>query len=207
MYIPKPFLNEDRESMCRLIREYPLAVLVTDGADGPCVDHVPMVVDAQGKVLRGHIARANPLARQVAEVRALAVFRGADSYISPGWYPAKAEHGKVVPTWNYAAVHAGGRLRLVEEADWLMAQLHALTEQQEEGAPAPWAVGDAPAQYIGRLAAAIIGIELSIETLEGKWKVSQNQTAETRAAVARGLRERNRGADLVMADLVCRSPE
>ncbi|WP_226864756.1 FMN-binding negative transcriptional regulator [Microbulbifer taiwanensis] len=206
MYTPKSFRNEDRKSMLRLIREYPLATLVIEGADGPEVSHVPMVLDVNGEVLRGHIARANPLARQSGSLRALAVFRGADAYISPNWYPAKAAHGKVVPTWNYVAVHVTGELRLVDEADWLMTQLQALTDQQETPSSSPWTVEDAPAQYIERLAAAIVGLELPIESLEGQWKVSQNQSGETRAAVAGGLRRRGRGADLAMAGLGAGAP-
>ena len=202
MYPPKYFQNDDTDSLFLLIRANPLAALVTSGSEGPRVDHIPMVLDADSRVLRGHIARINPLAQLGDGVPALAVFSGADSYISPNWYPAKAQHGKVVPTWNYTAVHVGGPLRLVHDPDWLMAQLHALTEQEEMGSPSPWAVEDAPAAYIDKLSAAIVGVELPVETLEGKWKVSQNQTAETRAAVVRGLRERGHGDDLAMAELV-----
>lgn len=202
MYPPKCFQNDDTDTLFQLISANPLATLVTSSGGSPRVDHVPMVLDAEDRVLRGHIARVNPLAQCADAVPALAVFSGADSYISPSWYPAKAEHGKVVPTWNYTAVHVGGPLRLVEDPTWLMEQLHALTEQQERGSPIPWAVGDAPAAYIEKLRAAIVGVELPIETLEGKWKVSQNQNAETRAAVVRGLRERGRRDDLAMAELV-----
>lgn len=202
MYPPKYFRNDSTETLFRLIRANPLAALVTSGAEGPRVDHIPMVLDAGDRVLRGHIARINPLAQSGDGARALAVFSGADSYISPGWYPAKAEHGRVVPTWNYTAVHVGGPLRLVEDPGWLMAQLRALTEQEERGFPSPWTVEDAPAAFTERLRAAIVGVELPIETLEGKWKVSQNQNTETRAAVVRGLRARNRGDDAVMATLI-----
>lgn len=202
MYPPKYFQNDDTDTLFQLICANPLATLVTSGGEGPRVDHIPMVLDADSRVLRGHIARINPLAQCGDGVPALAVFSGADSYISPGWYPAKAQHGKVVPTWNYTAVHVGGPLRLVDDPGWLMAQLRALTEQEEMDSPTPWAVGDAPAAYIEKLRAAIVGVELPIETLEGKWKVSQNQNAETRAAVVRGLRERGRRDDLAMAELV-----
>lgn len=202
MYPPKYFQNSDPEPLFRLIRANPLAALVTGGSAGPRVDHVPMVLDVDERVLCGHIARINPLAQCGDSVPALAVFSGADSYISPAWYPGKAQHGRVVPTWNYTAVHVGGSLRLVDDPDWLMAQLRALTAQQESDSPNPWAVGDAPAAYIEKLRAAIVGVELPLETLEGKWKVSQNQNAETRAAVVRGLRERSSGDDLAMAALV-----
>ncbi|WP_343057477.1 FMN-binding negative transcriptional regulator [Microbulbifer rhizosphaerae] len=130
------------------------------------------------------------------------MFCGPDSYISPSWYPEKIEHGKVVPTWNYVAVHARGSLRVVDDPHWLREQLEGLTGQQEAGAPSPWSVADAPEDFIEKLSAAIVGMELSIDTLEGKWKVSQNQRRATREGVAGGLRERAGHGDGDMAALV-----
>ena len=192
--------------MYRLIRQFPLATLVTTSSTGLCANHLPLILPvAEDDVvtLRGHIARANPLSRDLVQpLSAMAVFTGPDSYISPSWYPAKADHGKVVPTWNYTAVHAAGTLRLVDDPQWLAALLRDLTAQQEGQTAEPWSVDDAPQAFIQRLSSAIVGIELAVETLEGKWKVSQNQGADTRAAVACGLRERGHGTDVAMAELV-----
>ncbi|WP_193163138.1 FMN-binding negative transcriptional regulator [Microbulbifer hainanensis] len=206
MYLPSHFRREARPDLYRLIRQFPLATLVTTSSAGLCANHVPLllsVAEDDGVTLRGHVARANTLVRDLDQpVSAMAIFTGPDSYISPSWYPAKAEHGKVVPTWNYTAVHASGRLRLVEDPQWLAKLLDDLTAQQEGDAADPWSVDDAPQVFIQRLSSAIVGIELAVETLEGKWKVSQNQSADTRVAVADGLRERGRGADAAMAELV-----
>ncbi len=209
MYIPKSFREADIGKLHRLIRSRPLATLVVSFPSGISADHLPLCLDAGPHcpgVLCGHIARANPLADLLAEqggpIEALAIFHGASSYISPSWYPAKSEHGKVVPTWNYVTVHARGQLRLMEDGDWLRTQLEKLTEQQEAGSPAPWAVTDAPPTYIERLSRAIVGVELAIEGIEGKWKGSQNQSPETRAAILRGLRERDGEGDAEMAALM-----
>ncbi|WP_308364802.1 MULTISPECIES: FMN-binding negative transcriptional regulator [unclassified Microbulbifer] len=206
MYIPSSFRQEDMAALHQLMRDRPLATLVTSSPDGPNANHIPLQLVAEPGsrgVLRGHIARANPLAREAEEpLQALAIFCGPDSYISPSWYPEKVEHGKVVPTWNYVAVHARGSLRIVEEPHWLREQLEGLTGQKEAGAPSPWSVADAPEDFIEKLSAAIVGIELSIDTLEGKWKVSQNQRRATREGVAGGLRERAGDGDGDMAALV-----
>lgn len=206
MYIPNSFRQGDVTALHQLMRDRPLATLITGSPDGLDANHIPLqLVAAPGSrgVLRGHIARINPLAREAERpLQALAIFRGPDSYISPSWYPEKAAHGKVVPTWNYVAVHARGSLRTVEDPQWLREQLEGLTGQQEAGTPSPWAVADAPEDFIEKLSAAIVGIELTIDALEGQWKASQNKGPETRKAVARRLRERARGGDSDMAALV-----
>ncbi|PKO37441.1 MAG: transcriptional regulator [Betaproteobacteria bacterium HGW-Betaproteobacteria-6] len=191
MYLPKHFAETDVGVMHALMRAHPLATLVTQGADGLDANHIPLHLAADtgpNGTLRGHVARANPLAANTTVNREiLAIFRGPDCYISPSGYATKAEHGKVVPTWNYTAVHAYGELRLIEDADWLLAQLHALTAEHEGGLPHPWSVDDAPADYIGKMLGAVVGIEISITRLVGKWKVSQNQPAANQASLIAAL--------------------
>lgn len=192
MYIPKHFEQPDVDVLHELMRARPLATLVTLLPDGLNADHVPLhlsVGDAPLGVLRGHVARANPLWRGHAEgVEVLAVFQGADAYVTPSWYPTKRETGKAVPTWNYAVAHARGALRVIEDAAWLRAHLEALTAQQEMSFAEPWQVADAPRDYTDKLIGAVVGIEIVVTRLSGKWKVSQNQPAQNRAGVIDGLR-------------------
>lgn len=200
MYLPKHFAETDPAALHGLMRAFPLATLVTEGPDGLDANHIPLHLDASAGpngTLRGHIARANPLAANPAVNRKiLAIFKGPDSYISPSHYATKAEHGKVVPTWNYVAVHAHGDLRLIEDRDWLLGQLDTLTAEHEASQPHPWSVDDAPADYIGKMLGAIVGIEISINRLIGKWKVSQNQPAANLASLITALDGRP------MADLI-----
>ena len=186
MYIPKHFAEEDVAEMHALMRARPLATLVSHGADGLNANHIPLLL-VDGK-LQGHVARANPLwqAGNVAG-EVLVVFQGDDSYISPSGYATKAEHGKVVPTWNYAAVHAYGELRVIDDPHWIFAQISALTAANEAALPQPWAVTDAPADYIEKMLGAIVGIEIGITRLLGKWKVSQNQPAVNQASLIAAL--------------------
>ena len=176
MYLPKHFAEDDVAEMHALMRARPLATLVSHGADGLNANHIPLLL-VDGK-LQGHVARANPLwkAGNVAG-EVLVIFHGDDSYISPSGYATKAEHGKVVPTWNYVAVHAYGELRIVDDPQWIFAQISALTAANEAVLPQPWAVTDAPVDYIEKMLGAIVGIEITITRLLGKWKVSQNQPA------------------------------
>ncbi len=200
MYLPRHFEQSDPAALHALMREHPLAMLVHAGPDGLTADHVPLEFDAAAMTLRGHVARANPLWREAAGQPVLAVFRGAEAYVSPSWYPSKAEHHKVVPTWNYAVVHAHGPLRAVEDAPWLHALVARLTDHHEAPRPQPWAVADAPEDYVQQMLRAIVGIEVRVERLVGKWKVSQNRSAADRAGVAAGL------AGHPMADLVSAGP-
>lgn len=196
MYLPKHFEQNDPAALQALMREHPLAMLVHTGPDGVTADHIPLEYDPEAQTLRGHVARANPVWRQAAGQPVLVVFRGAEAYVSPSWYPSKAEHHKVVPTWNYAVVHAHGRLQAVEEAPWLHALVSRLTAHHEAPRPQPWAVGDAPEDYVQQMLRAIVGVEVRVERLVGKWKVSQNRSAADRAGVVAAL------ADHPMADLV-----
>ena len=153
--------------------------------------------------LIGHVARANPIWRTPGP--AVLVFQGPDAYVSPSWYPGKREHGKVVPTWNYAVVHARGPLRIIHDADWLRTQVESLTQRQESAFAEPWAVSDAPADYIEKMLAAIVGIELRLTSLEGKWKTSQNQPEGNRGGAAQGLQALGTDDALRMAELVTRN--
>jgi transcriptional regulator len=191
MYLPPHFAQEEIPALHGAIRAARLATLVTLGAEGMEASHVPILLDAgEGPygAIRGHIARANPQWRRVAvETPALAIFLGPDSYVSPSWYPTKQETGKVVPTWNYLAVHAYGRIEFFEDAERLRAIVTALTSLHEGKRDRPWAVTDTPADYIAAQLRGIIGFRLPIDRLEGKWKLSQNRNAADRQGVIAGL--------------------
>lgn len=205
MYQPSHFKQEDAAELHALMRAHPLAVLVSQGAEGLTADHVPLEMDASAGpdgTLRGHVARANPLWRHAANQPVLAVFRGPQAYVSPSWYPSKAETHKVVPTWNYAVVHAHGSLRVVEEAPWLHQLVSRLTEHHEHARAVPWAVSDAPHDYIEQMLRAIVGIEIPVERLVGKWKVSQNRSESDRQGVAQGLSHEAAADAQVMSTLV-----
>ncbi|HEY1742603.1 MAG TPA: FMN-binding negative transcriptional regulator [Granulicella sp.] len=191
MYIPKT--NEEKRIpvIHELMRAHPLASLVTMTASGPFASHIPMVLEADGTefgVLKGHISRANTQWRDLTpDVDALAIFAGPQHYISASWYPGKHEHGKEVPTWNYAVVHAYGPLKVIQDADWLLKHLEGLTDIHEAASPVPWKVSDAPVTYIKTMLNGIVGLELPIRRLEGKWKMSQNRTERDRRAVVEAL--------------------
>jgi transcriptional regulator len=206
VYIPK-FNEETRlDVMHALIESQPFATLVTTGSSGLIASHIPMVLNrSEGPhgTLRCHLSRANKQWRDLtSSAEALAIFSGTHHYISPNWYPEKAEGGKVVPTWNYAVVHAYGPIRLVEDPTQLLAHLNALTTQHESTFPTPWQVSDAPADYIASQMKGIIGIEIPITRIEGKWKVSQNKSERTLRAVEQGLEDLNTPEALAMRDLV-----
>ncbi len=188
MYLP-PHFREDRPEVLRqLMADFPLAALVTLGSDGLAANHVPLLYDAERGTLNGHLSRANSQWQDCRQdMDALAIFQGPQAYISPNWYPTKAEHGRAVPTWNYAVVHAHGRLSVYTEPERLREFLDRLTARHEASQPKPWAPADAPPGYIAGLLKAIVGIEIEVTRLEGKWKVSQNQPAENRAGAADGL--------------------
>ena len=187
MYLPKHFEQHDPQILHALMREHPLASLVSMHADGPTADHIPLEYDATSQTLRGHVARANPLWRDAAGLPVLAIFNGPQAYISPSWYPGKAATHKVVPTWNYTVVHAHGVLRAIEDAPWLHALVSRLTAHHETPRAAPWAVSDAPADFVEQMLRAIVGIEIPVSRLTGKWKVSQNRSEPDRHGVASGL--------------------
>ena len=191
MYIPKHFEENRVEVMHGLIRAHPLAAFVTLTLEGLDANHIPFELDPEPApfgTLRGHIARANPLWREhLAEVQALAIFQGSDAYISPSWYPSKQEHGKVVPTWNYVVVHAYGLVRIIEDRTWLRDFVQRLTNHHEAQRPTPWKVTDAPADYIEQQLGGIIGLEMPITRLVGKWKSGQNRSVADQEGVAKQL--------------------
>jgi transcriptional regulator len=206
MYIPRANEETRLAVMREMIAAHPLATLVTMGSTGLFATHLPMFLDEDGSefgVLKGHIARGNAQAHDfLPEIDALAIFAGHQHYISPNWYPGKMEHGKEVPTWNYVVVHAYGPLRVIEDEAWLMAFLNRLTDKHEAASPRPWKVGDAPADYIGAVMKGIVGVEVPIRRMEGKWKTSQNRTSADRRGVVRGLEELDTPESQAMKELV-----
>jgi transcriptional regulator len=206
MYTPAHFKEDRIDVLHQLIAHHPLGTLITMTADGLNANHIPLMVDAsRGEfgTLRGHVARSNPVWQTFqADVDALVVFQGPDAYISPSWYPGKKEHGKVVPTWNYAVVHAAGTLVIRDDAAWMRAFLNGITDHFESQKSAPWKMSDAPEDYLQTMMRMVVGIEIPIKTLTGKWKVSQNRPAADREGVAKGLVLGQSEAERKMAALV-----
>ena len=206
MYTPAPFKLEHVAAAHAVMRARPFAILITATPEGPLATHLPTVlkVDAAHPLGRVecHLARPNPQWRSAPAGEALMIFQGPEAYVRPGWYPSKAEHGKVVPTWNYVAVHAYGRLEIIDDATWLRAHVGELTRQQEAPYEAPWATSDAPESYLAAMARGIVGVALAITRVEGKAKMSQNRAGPDRAGVVRGLTHREQGEDRAVAELV-----
>ena len=208
MYQP-PHHREDRlDVLHALIRAHPLGMLISVGPDrSPEANVIPMLLDegrGEKGILKCHVARANPQWKMLADNgNVLVVFQGAQSYITPSWYQTKLETGKVVPTWNYAMVQVRGQARVHEDREWLGEQIRQLTRSQEGGREKPWAVEDAPATFIDAQIKGIVGVEIDITSIEGKWKVSQNRPVADRAGVVQGLETENATPDAAdMARLV-----
>ena len=191
MYSPPAFREDRIEVMHALIHAHPLGVLVTMGERGLTASHLPFLIEETASglgVLRAHLPRANDQLHALrAAGEALAVFQGPQAYVTPSWYPSKAEHGKVVPTWNYVAVHAWGAPRVIDDGDWVRGQVERLTAAREAGRATPWAVADAPDAYIAAQVRALVGLEIPIARIEGKWKASQNRPEADRRGVGAGL--------------------
>lgn len=204
MYTPTSFAETRIEVLCDLVRAHPLAALVHTGPDGLDANHIPMLFDARapgGGTLRGHVARANPVHRELADgARVLAIFQGPSHYISPNWYPSKHAHGKDVPTWNYMVVHAHGRIRWRNEPEWLRGLLNDLTDSQEAARADRWQVSDAPEDYIAQMKKAIVGFEIAVEQFVGKWKLSQNRSPADRLGAVAGLSGEKSEAAKVLAE-------
>lgn len=198
MYQPPHFQETRQEVLHGLVRAHPLGLLISNGAEGPIANAIPFLLDApslpnadvpKGR-LRAHLAKANPQWRLLADnpfSPVLVVFQGTDAYVTPSWYETKRETGKVVPTWNYAIVQVRGMVRVIEDQDWLAQQISDLTVSQEGGREAPWAVTDAPPAFIQSQIKGIVGLEIEITDISGKWKVSQNRPTADRVGVAEGL--------------------
>lgn len=207
MYLPPAFANQDLGALHETIRSNPLGTLVT-ASPTIVANHVPFVLHPDGGskglgMLRAHLARGNEQAGLgPAGVDALVIFLGVEHYVTPSWYETKRQTGKVVPTWNYVAVHVSGLLRVIDDPTWVSRQIETLTDRHETPRDAPWAVSDAPEAFIATQLRGIVGIEIDILDLQGKWKLSQNRNAADRQGVAEGLRRDGDPAALVMADLI-----
>lgn len=191
MYLPGHFEERRSEVLHALVQREPLGLLITHGPDGLQANPVPFLLDANAGphgTLRAHVARANPVWREAGGTDVLVVFQGPQAYVSPNWYPSKAEHGKAVPTWNYVTVQGRGRLQAIEDPRWLRSFLTTLTTVHEAASPKPWSLDDAPAEYLEKMFGAIVGLEIELAApLVGKWKVSQNRPAADRAGTVAGL--------------------
>lgn len=205
MYRPTHFIEDRLDVQIALMGQHPLAAIVRNTADGLEAEHIPLMHEAAtggpGKLI-GHVAKGNPLWRCSPTEKILAIFQGPSAYISPGWYASKRETGRVVPTWNYAVVHAHCTLTAIRDPARVLQIIAALTDRHESARELPWRVADAPAAFTRQLVDNIVGIELAIHRIHGKWKVSQNQPAANRASVVQGLLAQGGDAGVAMAQLV-----
>jgi transcriptional regulator len=208
MYVPRVLEETNLAVLHGLIRTHPLGMWVSQAGTELVGNHIPFLLDAERGphgTLVGHVARANPVCESLSTtVASLIVFRGADSYITPSWYPSKQVHGRAVPTWNYAVVHVTGMPRAIHDRDWVLQLVTRLTDSQEAGRAQPWKVSDAPAEHIDRLLKNIVGIEIPIERIVGKWKANQTSPYGDKLGVIDGLLERGDTPALEMAALVRR---
>lgn len=208
MYLPDLFREQDFETIAALIEARPFAALTRLEQGAIVADHIPFLFDPKAEVLKAHVAHANPLWRDFdPSSEALAIFTGLDHYVTPSWYATKRETGKVVPTWNYEAVHVHGRLRAIDDPQWIRTLLRDLTARHEADRPAPWALEDAPADFIDAQIKGIVGIELAISRIEAKRKLSQNRGAADRAGVIAGLRAESDAAARKMAAAMSALPK
>lgn len=208
MYIPKHFNEPNHETMIQLIQNYPLGALITIEQDGINANHIPFEIikpneDAPFGTLRAHVARANPVWKNLnPSHETLVIFQGPQAYITPAWYEEKKLSGKAVPTYNYAVVHGYGKLQIVDDAQWLLQHLDSLTNQHERKQTTHWRIGEAPDDYLQKMMSAIVGIEIPLTKLCGKWKTSQNRPEQDRSNIAAGLRLNQDHTAHAMATLV-----
>ena len=200
MYSPPAFVEERADVLHGLIRTHPLGLLITAGASGLIANPVPfqLVIEGDATVLRAHLSRANPQLADIDGADCLVAFQGPQAYVSPSWYATKQETGKVVPTWNYITVQARGTARKIDDPVWLRTQIEALTWSQEHGLAEPWTVDDAPADFIAAQIRGIVGVEIPVARMDGKWKLSQNRNTADRRGVIAGLTEHGK-TDLAAA--------
>ena len=207
MYVPHHFKEEDQSQLLQYIREYSFGTLIISDGEGLEANHIPFYLssssdDTQAQ-LQCHLARSNPTWQRIQSgAHILVVFQGPNAYVSPSWYVTKAESGRVVPTWNYLAVHVQGTARVIQDSAWLRQHLGQLTERHESNLPDPWSVDDAPTEFIDRLEKAIVGIEISIDVMTGKLKASQNQPESNRQGVRSALIAKSDSTSQAMAELM-----
>jgi len=190
MYIPKKFQQDDIKNFKDVMIEYPFATLITHNETGTDAEHIPLLLNRVNDkdVLQGHIAKANPLWKNIKEnTPVLIVFNGPNCYISPNYYPTKQDHGKVVPTWNYVVVHVKGIISAIHDEKWKLKMIDNLTNQHEKHQANPWVITDAPSEYINKMLPAIVGLEIEILSINGKWKVSQNQPERNKQGIYTAL--------------------
>ncbi len=199
MYLPDMFAVTDAHEVDAVLQNARLGCLVTRDAAGFFGTHLPMIFDAERRSLMGHISRANQHPDRSGDDEALVIFQGLDAYVSPSWYPSKQEHGKVVPTWNYEVAHVTGKLNWRDDPEWLREQLAKLTARFESGRPEPWAMSDAPEDYLARQIAGVIGVELDVREVRVKRKLSQNRVPRDREGVIAGLHNSSVSADQMLA--------
>lgn len=196
-YNPGHFRVDDQELLARAIDRLVFATLVTAGAEGLAVTHAPFLLDRATRTLQAHVARANPHVAELDGAEALVIFQGPQHYVTPSWYASKRETHRVVPTWNYVAVHARGIVRTFDEPGRLRSRVAALTEHLEAGRAEPWQIDDAPADYIEQMCRHIVGVDVQLTALEGKFKLGQNRSAQDRESLAAGIAEER--ADIAAA--------
>lgn len=206
MYLPDAYRMQDAALINEFIRNHPFATLIVANAEGVEANHIPLYLrqEAEQKILlQGHVARNNPLWSTLPfDGKALAIFHGPHAYISPSWYATKKETGRVVPTWNYMVIQVQGKLSANLDPLWLREHLGRLTAQHEQGMPEPWDLEDAPAQFVEKMINAVVGIEMQVESVTAKFKISQGQTAENKFGVIEGLRLRKLPFDPMMAEWI-----
>jgi transcriptional regulator len=205
MYVPPPFEETRVSVLHEAVRANPFGTLVTLTDKGLDANHIPFEIDPEPAplgTLRGHVARANPVWRDFTTPDVLAIFQGPHTYISPSWYPTARETRKAVPTWNYVVVHVHGTIRIIDDATWVRAQLERLVTRFESSRSNPWRVSDLPADYVATMVRGVVGFEVQVTRLIGKWKVSQNRPADDVHGIVEGLQAGGTDADLDMARLV-----
>lgn len=210
MYLPKHFEETRADVLHAFMRANPLATVIVNDSSGLSADHLPLSVksrDSSGTLLVGHVARSNPLwQKAVAGVECLVIFHGRQHYISPNWYASKAETGKAVPTWNYEVVHVQGMMHAVDDPIWKRNMLSELIAQHESGQPKPWRMSDSPDEYINRMIQAVVGIQIEIVSMVGKFKINQNQPAANRKSVVEALKASGDASSMEMANAIQGQP-
>lgn len=205
MYIPRKFRQENAEELVALIQQHPFATLIMNSEQGVEALHLPVLLEQMGErlVLKAHIAKANDVWKKVKNgAEALVIFNGPNCYVSPNHYPTKAEHGRAVPTWNYVVVHVKGAVSFTHDSDWIYGVIDELTSKHEAESPTPWTIADAPEEYIHKMLSAIVGVEIAVNSMIGKWKLSQNQPEINQQGVIQGLSSLNDAASQGVASMV-----